>query len=113
MRGVGGPLLCIGDLLSDVAGDDDDGGVGGGGASPSAAAAVEIPVEPLQPPISPHLRGNDHSWTTLMLKLCAALRAADKLVNSASVNAESLLEKVAVLESILKGVMRLWQWQKI
>ncbi|XP_020110362.1 uncharacterized protein LOC109725543 [Ananas comosus] len=117
MRGVGGPLLCIGDLLSDVAGDDDDGGDGGGGdggAIPSAAAAVEIPMEPLQPSDLPgifeenydqlikSLEGNDHSWTTLMLKLCAALRAADKLVNSASVNAESLLEKVAVLESILK-----------
>ncbi|OAY66399.1 hypothetical protein ACMD2_26758 [Ananas comosus] len=55
MRGVWGPLLCIGDLLSDVAGDDDDGGGGGGGASPSAAAAVEIPVEPLQPSDLPRI----------------------------------------------------------
>lgn len=42
MRGVGGPLLCIGDLLSDVA---DDGGVGGErrqNSPPSPPTAVSV-----------------------------------------------------------------------
>lgn len=47
------------------------------------------------------LKGNDHSWTALTLKLCTALETADKLIKSTGSNIESLAEKVHVLETIL------------
>ncbi|XP_010939397.1 uncharacterized protein [Elaeis guineensis] len=113
MRGVGGPLLCIGDLLSDVA-DDDGGGDGGVHESLPPPSPTAVPPVPL-PPSDLHqlfqenydwliesLSGTDHSWTDLTLKLCAALKTADKLVSSANSNIGVLLEKVAVLESIIK-----------
>ncbi|KAJ6805128.1 uncharacterized protein M6B38_182165 [Iris pallida] len=118
MRGVGGPLLCIGDLLSDVGEDtaaegsnqyvdvdDDD----------KANSPSHSPTGPLLNPSDLHrlfqddynkliesLEGTDHSWTALTLKLCDALKTADKLVTSANSNIESLLEKVGELDSILK-----------
>jgi len=48
------------------------------------------------------LQDNDPSWPSLMLKLCAALKAADKLVSSANTDAEQLMEKVKVLEGVLE-----------
>ncbi|KAJ4807228.1 histone-lysine N-methyltransferase [Rhynchospora pubera] len=48
------------------------------------------------------LDGNDHSWTTLMVKLCGTLKTVDKLVVFADSNVQLLLEKVAMLESLLK-----------
>ncbi|KAJ4809454.1 histone-lysine N-methyltransferase [Rhynchospora pubera] len=45
---------------------------------------------------------NDHSWTTLMVKLCGTLKTVDKLVVFADFNVQLLLEKVAMLESLLK-----------
>ncbi|URE38344.1 hypothetical protein MUK42_15908 [Musa troglodytarum] len=116
-RGVGGPLLCIGDLLSDVAEDGD--AIDGDGRETDL-----LPSAPAGLPPSPHLltpsrdlvqvfqedydrliqslEGTDHSWTALTLKLCAALKTADKLVSSANSNIGSLLEKVVLLESIIK-----------
>ncbi|XP_008797284.1 uncharacterized protein LOC103712520 [Phoenix dactylifera] len=113
MRGVGGPLLCIGDLLSDVA-DDDGGGDGGGDESLPPSSPTAVPPVPLRPSdlhqlfqenygqLIESLAGTDHSWTDLTLKLCAALKTADNLVSSANSNVGLLLEKVAVLESIIK-----------
>ncbi|XP_072952953.1 uncharacterized protein [Typha angustifolia] len=112
MRGVGGPLLCIGDLLSDVAADD--GAVEGVEETPPplfTTAGLDGLLEPsdLQrlfeenyEQLIESLSGSDHSWTALMLKLCTALKTADKLVSTASSNAGLLLEKVKVLEGILK-----------
>ncbi|WOL20020.1 hypothetical protein Cni_G28822 [Canna indica] len=110
-RGVGGPLLCIGDLLSDVADDGAAADGDGGGGLPLSSPSPR----PLQPSGDLHqvfednydqliqsLDGNDHSWTALTLKLCAALKTADKLVTEANSNGESLLEKVESLESIIK-----------
>lgn len=48
------------------------------------------------------LQDNDPSWPSLMLKLCAALKAADKLVSSANTDVEQLMEKVKVLEGVLE-----------
>ncbi|KAK1314187.1 hypothetical protein QJS10_CPA06g02397 [Acorus calamus] len=59
MRGVGGPLLCIADLLSDLSASTDG-------------------------------------------DLCSALETADKLLQTADTNSESLLEKIDVLNGILK-----------
>lgn len=116
MRGIGGPLLCIGDLLSDV-GEADSGD--------------HLPHHHDQPasPSSPHhshpdlhfqpsdlsklfqenydqlnkaLTGTDHSWTSLTLKLCTSLDTAKKLIDSTNSNAIALSEKVGELEKIIK-----------
>ncbi|KAI3866846.1 hypothetical protein MKW92_029377 [Papaver armeniacum] len=114
MRGVGGPLLCIGDLLSDVSeaseiGDHNE------TSSSSLSSAPSISTDSLLPPsrlpqlfqenysqLSEALDGTDHSWTALTLKLCSALETADKLVQSKNSNVRFLSEKVEVLESIVK-----------
>ncbi|KAI3888810.1 hypothetical protein MKX03_002089 [Papaver bracteatum] len=114
MRGVGGPLLCIGDLLSDVSeaseiGDHNE------TSSSSLSSAPSISTDSVLPPsklpqlfqenysqLSEALDGTDHSWTALTLKLCSALETADKLVQSNNSNVRFLSEKVEVLESIVK-----------
>ncbi|KAF8404140.1 hypothetical protein HHK36_009020 [Tetracentron sinense] len=48
------------------------------------------------------LAGTDHSWTALTLKLCSVLETADKLVQSANSNIKLLLEKVGMIESIVR-----------
>ncbi|EES05285.2 uncharacterized protein LOC8072605 [Sorghum bicolor] len=115
MRGVGGPLLTIGDLLSDLAvdgGDDPLVGVGDASApsSPSATQqAGKADPSDLSRLFEEHynnlmkaLEEKDPSWPSLMLKLCAALKTADKLVSCANMNAEQLLEKVKALEGVLE-----------
>ncbi|KAF3334947.1 hypothetical protein FCM35_KLT21551 [Carex littledalei] len=117
MRGVGGPLLCIGDLLCDVADDDVisvDAQEIPSSPSPSPSSFPTSPPEPFSPSdlnrlfedhyneLVKSLDGNDHSWTDLMLKLCATLKVADKLIASADSNVQLLLEKVAMLERLLK-----------
>ncbi|XP_039145436.1 uncharacterized protein LOC120282661 isoform X2 [Dioscorea cayenensis subsp. rotundata] len=112
MRGVGGPLLCIGDLLSDVAADDSgDSGSQEGSPPSSPTVASGNPVHPSHlhqlfeenyDQLVKSLSGHDHSWTGLTLKLCSALKTADKLVSSANANSSLLLEKVEMLESIIK-----------
>ncbi|GLT57736.1 hypothetical protein SLA2020_306870 [Shorea laevis] len=108
MRGVGGPLLTIGDLLSDV-------------EEESGAAPPEHPLPPPSPSsldlqsldltrlfqenydkLDKAFAGSDHSWTGLTLKLCSALETANKLVKSTDTNAGVLLEKVVELERIVK-----------
>ncbi|KAJ0984507.1 hypothetical protein J5N97_002863 [Dioscorea zingiberensis] len=111
MRGVGGPLLCIGDLLSDVAADD-NGDPGHQEASPPSSPTVasgDLHPSHLHQLFQENydqlvksLAGHDHSWTGLTLKLCSALKTADKLVSSANANSSLLLERVEILESIIK-----------
>ncbi|KAG8378287.1 hypothetical protein BUALT_Bualt08G0121800 [Buddleja alternifolia] len=108
MRGVGGPLLCISDLLSDV-GEDNSGGTHGL-APPSAAADVSnLPASDLPKlfqenfdELSKALKGADHSWTALTLELCSALENANKLVDSTNSRVAFLSEKVEELEQIVK-----------
>ncbi|PUZ76193.1 hypothetical protein GQ55_1G270300 [Panicum hallii var. hallii] len=115
MRGVGGPLLTIGDLLSDLAVDGGDDPLAAGGdasvpSSPSEAQqAGKADPSDLSRLFEEHynnlmkaLQENDPSWPSQMLKLCAALKAADKLVSSANTDAEQLMEKVKVLEGVLE-----------
>lgn len=47
------------------------------------------------------LQEKDPSWPSLMLKLCATLKTADRLMSCADTNAEQLLEKVKALEGVL------------
>ncbi|RCV06924.1 hypothetical protein SETIT_1G202900v2 [Setaria italica] len=115
MRGVGGPLLTIGDLLSDLAvdGGDDPLAAGGDASIPSSLSAEqqagEADPSDLSRLFEEHynhlmkaLQENDPSWPSLMLKLCAALKTADKLVSCANTNAERLVEKVKALEGVLE-----------
>lgn len=103
MRGVGGPLLCISDLLSDVGEEN--------------IALLEDPAPPQLSNLPPShlpslfqenfnelrgaLDGADHSWTALTLKLCSALETANKLVDSTNSHVASLAEKVQELERIV------------
>ncbi|OWM90173.1 uncharacterized protein LOC116187892 isoform X1 [Punica granatum] len=117
MRGIGGPLLCIGDLLSDV-GEDNvppaNESISPPSLSPSSSFACDSKTTGLQPLDLPKLfaenydqlnealaRG-DHSWTALTLKLCSSLEMANALVQSTNSNTRLLLQKVGELEKIIR-----------
>ncbi|XP_021895712.1 uncharacterized protein LOC110813031 [Carica papaya] len=113
MRGVGGPLLCIGDLLSDV-GEESGAASDHHETQPSSSPSTEISdsnqsvdltrlFQENYDTLNEALAGSDHSWTGLTLKLCTALETANKLVQSTNVNARLLSEKVGVLEKIVKS----------
>ncbi|KAK4352713.1 hypothetical protein RND71_028231 [Anisodus tanguticus] len=108
MRGVGGPLLCIGDLLSDVGESD--------------AAGDQLPIKTTSPEdynsslqssdlnnlfqekyeqLNKALAGTDHSWTHLTLELCTALETANKLVRSINSNVSMLKDKVEGLCEVI------------
>ncbi|XAR55590.1 hypothetical protein NMG60_11035702 [Bertholletia excelsa] len=113
MRGIGGPLLCIGDLLSDV-------GEGELSASPSSLSSSTPSSSPSNLNLNFHpaeltkifqenydhlneaLARTDHSWTALTLQLCSALETANKLVQSTNSQVETLTEKVGELERVIK-----------
>ncbi|BAF09090.1 uncharacterized LOC4329714 [Oryza sativa Japonica Group] len=113
MRGVGGPLLTIGDLLSDLAVDGGADLAGGEVSVPSSPSSAGQQAEEADPSelnrlfgehydnLMKALQENDPSWPSLMLKLCTALKTADKLVSCASIDAEQLLQKVELLERLL------------
>ncbi|KAJ9673668.1 hypothetical protein PVL29_023307 [Vitis rotundifolia] len=113
MRGIGGPLLCIGDLLTDV-GEADPHSDQPSPLSPSSSSSIPFSPHTLQPShlnrlfqenydqLNKALAGTDHSWTALTLKLCTALQTANKLVQSANTNVELLSEKVGELERVVK-----------
>ncbi|XVF39386.1 hypothetical protein PTKIN_Ptkin01aG0030600 [Pterospermum kingtungense] len=118
MRGIGGPLLTIGDLLSDVGEES--------GAAPdqqhhhdttlpsSSSSSILDSNDGSQSldltklfqenyeKLNEALAGSDHSWTALTLKLCTALETANKLVQSTDTNFRMLSEKVVELEKIVK-----------
>ncbi|XP_038886232.1 uncharacterized protein LOC120076466 isoform X2 [Benincasa hispida] len=120
MRGTGGPLLCIGDLLCDV-GEEEAGGTKGSNETPksipspsSSSASVSTLFDVSESPDLPKLfqenydqlnkvfDDNDHSWTALTLKMCNALDTATKLVESTNSNSRFLLEKIVELERVLE-----------
>ncbi|GER49198.1 TNF receptor-associated factor 6 [Striga asiatica] len=108
MRGVGGPLLCISDLLSDVR--EENSGASQDHAPPrDVADASNMPASDLPKLFQENfeelkgaLEGADHSWTALTLKLCSALETANKLVDSANSQVASLSEKVEEVEQIVQ-----------
>ncbi|CAN4119608.1 unnamed protein product [Withania somnifera] len=102
MRGVGGPLLCIGDLLSDV-GESDDLLLAHSVKTPSPDYDSTLQPSDLNnlfqekyEQLNKALAGTDHSWTHLTLELCTALETANKLVRSTNSNVGTL--KVIVEE---------------
>ncbi|CAL5189292.1 unnamed protein product [Lathyrus oleraceus] len=116
MRGIGGPLLCIGDLLSDVGEENEDGGTTSSSyhpsSNPSSLSDLNNNNQPLPDltklfqenyyHLNEALNATDHSWTSLTLKLCTSLDTANKLVQCTNSNVASLLEKVEELEKIVK-----------
>ncbi|PQQ08010.1 uncharacterized protein Pyn_30884 [Prunus yedoensis var. nudiflora] len=111
MRGVGGPLLCIGDLLSDVGESDASPPPPQQQHEPSSSSPISSSTESLDltklfqenyEQLNEALVGTDHSWAALTLKLCSALDTANKLVQSTNSNVMSLSEKVGELEGVVK-----------
>ncbi|RYQ94704.1 hypothetical protein Ahy_B08g089643 isoform A [Arachis hypogaea] len=120
MRGIGGPLLCIGDLLSDVGEEGDAAVVVSPVAEyrrhekpPASTCRLDLEGDSHVPDLTKlfqenydhlvsALAGTDHSWTSLTLKLCTALETANHLVQSTSTNVTSLSEKVGELQKIVK-----------
>lgn len=82
MRGVGGPLLTIGDLLSDLAVDGGADLAGGEVSVPSSPSSAGQQAEEADPSelnrlfgehydnLMKALQENDPSWPSLMLKVC-------------------------------------------
>ncbi|KAH7567893.1 hypothetical protein ACOSP7_009872 [Xanthoceras sorbifolium] len=112
MRGIGGPLLTIEDLLSDV-GEENV-------TTPDNTNNLSSSLSVQDSNYTPHpldlsklfqenydqlneaFAGSDHSWTALTLKLCTALETANKLVQSTNTNVTLLSEKVGELERVVK-----------
>ncbi|GAB4844882.1 hypothetical protein Ancab_038274 [Ancistrocladus abbreviatus] len=115
MRGVGGPLLCIGDLLNDVGepGEHQQGQIPQSPSSSSSSLHPSFDTN-LQPSdltrlfqenydeLNKALTGADHSWTSLTIKLCTALDSANKLIKSTNTNVVMLSDKLGELERIIK-----------
>uniref|UniRef100_A0A7N0UNZ2 Uncharacterized protein n=1 Tax=Kalanchoe fedtschenkoi TaxID=63787 RepID=A0A7N0UNZ2_KALFE len=112
MRGVGGPLLCVGDLLSDV-GEEDNVGADrvkietvseSDDVRGSDAVAADLPrlFQDHYNHLNKALGGSDHSWTDLTLKLCSALETANKVVKCAHKEVTSISAKVEELETVVK-----------
>ncbi|XP_030455195.2 uncharacterized protein LOC115676420 [Syzygium oleosum] len=113
MRATGGPLLCIGDLLSDVGEDvappeplppSPPPALSELGSSTAASRPSDLPklFQENYDNLNEALARGDHSWTALTLKLCSSLEVANKLVQSTHGSARLLLEKVEELEKIVK-----------
>ncbi|KAL9229124.1 hypothetical protein vseg_004627 [Gypsophila vaccaria] len=113
MKGIGGPLLSIGDLLSDL---NESNTSLHSPNSPSLShqlSHLNLNLN-LQPSdlsklfqenydqLNQALSGTDHSWTSLTLKLCDTLDTAKKLIESTNSNVTMLSEKVEDLEKIIK-----------
>lgn len=115
MRGIGGPLLCIGDLLGDVGESDTSDSRHDqtlkSPPSPSSSHPDHLHFQPSDlsklfqenyDQLNKALSGTDHSWTSLTLKLCTALDTAKKLIESTNSNVMVLSERVGELEKVIK-----------
>ncbi|KAL0711776.1 hypothetical protein Bca4012_018754 [Brassica carinata] len=126
MKGVGGPLLSIGDLLADLVEETVD------SAPPNPENSSNLETDAISGPLdltrlfqfkclanvlveelcfafqdnydklNSAFAGSDHSWTSLTLELCTSLETANKLVHATNTNARFLSEKVGELEKIVK-----------
>ncbi|KAI9201740.1 hypothetical protein LWI28_028411 [Acer negundo] len=113
MRGIGGPLLTIGDLLSDVGEENVPVPVPDNTAvnlssllqdSNSTSHPLDLTklFQENHDQLNEAFAGSDHSWTALTLKLCTALETANKLVQSTNTNVTLLSGKVGELEKVVK-----------
>ncbi|KAK1432360.1 hypothetical protein QVD17_09256 [Tagetes erecta] len=110
--GLGGPLLCIGDLLNDVGEED---------TTTATATANDVIanshrlslIEPANHPsdltklyqesfkcLNDALDGTSHSWTAHTLELCSSLETASKLIQSSSSHVIEVSKKIKELETI-------------
>nr|ABK21735.1 unknown [Picea sitchensis] len=106
---LGGPLLCVRDLLADLSRDDDDDYADSHPGPTSTTSQPQEPSECLHAIFERNyndlikaLTNSGHSWTGLTLKLCTGLKAADMLVQSIHVKFGELSKKVEALEAVLK-----------
>ncbi|VYS61984.1 unnamed protein product [Arabidopsis thaliana] len=112
MRGVGGPLLSIGDLLADLGDETGDSPQNHPNPEFSSKSYSDDTISgPLDltrlfqenyDKLNDAFAGSDHSWTSLTLELCTSLETANKLVHATTTNARLLSEKVEELEKIVK-----------
>ncbi|CAL9232001.1 unnamed protein product [Arabidopsis halleri] len=112
MRGVGGPLLSIGDLLADLGEETGDSPENNPNPEISSKSdsddAISGPLDLTRlfqenyDKLNDAFAGSDHSWTSLTLELCTSLETANKLVHATTTNARLLSEKVEELEKIVK-----------
>ncbi|XP_010455247.1 PREDICTED: uncharacterized protein LOC104736868 [Camelina sativa] len=112
MRGVGGPLLSIGDLLADLVEEtsysSENVTTPEISSKPDSDEAISGPLDLSRlfqenyDKLNDAFAGSDHSWTSLTLELCTALETANKLVHATTSNARLLSEKVEELEKIVK-----------
>ncbi|CAH2070359.1 unnamed protein product [Thlaspi arvense] len=112
MRGVGGPLLSIGDLLADLVEETVDSSPGN---DPNPGSSSKLDPDAISGPLdltrlfqdnydklNTAFAGSDHSWTSLTVELCTSLETANRLVHATTTNARLLSEKVEELEKIVK-----------
>ncbi|WCJ44612.1 hypothetical protein M5689_025270 [Euphorbia peplus] len=105
MKGVGGPLLSIGDLLSDLEENPNlhqtlkDASLP---SSPHSSLDLTNLFQENYNQLNEAFARTDHSWTSLTLKLCTSLETANELVQSTNSNVILLSEKVEELEKIVK-----------
>ncbi|KAK9069471.1 hypothetical protein SSX86_011375 [Deinandra increscens subsp. villosa] len=111
--GVGGPLLCIGDLLNDVGEEEQDTTTATATASnihrPSPTTAADHQIHPSDLTklyqesnkcLNDALNGSSHSWAAHTLELCLALETANKLIQSSSAHVIEVSKKIRELETI-------------
>ncbi|XP_052201232.1 uncharacterized protein LOC127807435 [Diospyros lotus] len=111
MKGIGGPLLCIGDLLSDVGEGNDAGDVLKPSPPAPSSSNSDLYLQPSDlikhflesyDQLNEALAGTDHSWTAFTLELCTALETANKLIQATSSHVGLLSEKVGELERVIR-----------
>ncbi|KAJ0233256.1 hypothetical protein HA466_0284650 [Hirschfeldia incana] len=110
MKGVGGPLLSIGDLLADLVEETvvSSSPPNPQNSSKSETDAISGPLDLTRlfqdnyDKLNNAFAGSDHSWTSLTLELCTSLETANKLVHATNTNARFLSDKVGELEKIVK-----------
>ncbi|XP_050211334.1 uncharacterized protein LOC126661524 [Mercurialis annua] len=110
MKGVaGGPLLCIGDLLSDL--DEkhhqqqeslEKDSVSSSSLNIDSNLDLTKLFQEHYTHLNSALSGTDHSWTALTLKLCTSLETANELIQSTNSNVMLLSERVQELEKVVK-----------
>ncbi|EPS63734.1 hypothetical protein M569_11051 [Genlisea aurea] len=105
MRGFGGPLLCIGDLLSDVGDRNSDGSkISETSAEFSTASARNLPdvYQEKMAELKKALSGDDPSWPASTLKLCSALETASIMIDySTNPGVAALAQKIDELHQIV------------
>ncbi|KFK32148.1 hypothetical protein AALP_AA6G204400 [Arabis alpina] len=105
MRGVGGPLLSIGDLLADLGEDTVQSPANRPNPDPDALSQTLDLTRLFQEnydKLNTAFAASHHSWTSLTLELCTSLETANKLVHATTTNATLFSDKVEQLETIVK-----------